>query len=81
MPQLLTIHETVARSKEAGLPVSEYTLRRLLRTGAIPHRQVGGKYLIFWPNVERYLTCSDGTADPAPDENALQASGIRRIEV
>lgn len=81
MPQLLTIHETVARSKEAGLPVSEYTLRRLLRTGAIPHRQVGGKYLIFWPNVERYLTCSDGTADPAPDENTLQASGIRRIEV
>ncbi len=81
MPQLLTIHETVARSKEAGLPVSEYTLRRLLRTGAIPHRQVGGKYLIFWPNVERYLTCSDGAANPAPDENALQASGIRRIEV
>ena len=81
MLQLLTIHETVERAKEAGLPVSEYTLRRLRRTGAIPHRQVGGKYLIFWPNVERYLTCSDGSADPAPDENIYQERGIRRVIV
>lgn len=80
MCQLLTIQETVARSRKAGLPVSEYTLRRLLRTGAIPHRQVGGKYLIFWPNVERYLTCADGPTVPAPGDLPV-VSGIRRIDV
>ncbi len=78
MSQLLTIKETVARSRAEGLPVSEYTLRRLLRKKEIPYRQVGGKFLIFWPNVEQYLTCSGGE-DPALDDRPA-VSGIRRIE-
>lgn len=78
MSQLLTIKETVARSRAEGLPISEYTLRRLLRKKEIPYRQVGGKFLIFWPNVEQYLTCSGGE-DPDPDDRPGM-SGIRRIE-
>lgn len=78
MSQLLTIKETVARSRAEGLPISEYTLRRLLRKKEIPYRQVGGKFLIFWPNVEQYLTCAGGE-DPVPDERPT-VSGIWRIE-
>lgn len=62
---ILTIHETVERSRAYGMPLSEYTLRRALRTGAIPCRMVGKKYLIAWPNVVRWLMCEDG-ADNCP---------------
>lgn len=63
MPEksILTIQETVERSRQKGMPISEYTLRRALRSGAIPCRLVGRKYLIAWPNVERWLMCTDGS--------------------
>ena len=60
MKQVLTIKETVARSKECGMPISEYTLRRALNKGAIPCRIVGRTYLILWSNVENWLLCKDG---------------------
>lgn len=63
---ILTIQETVERSKERGMPISEYTLRKAIRTGAIPCRIVGKKYFIAWENVERWMTCADG-ADNTPD--------------
>lgn len=63
---ILTIQETVNRAKERGMPISEYTLRRALRSGAIPCRLVGRKYLIAWPNVERWLLCTDGSDNAAP---------------
>ena len=67
MPEktILTIQETVERSRQNGMPLTEYTLRRALRSGAIPCRVVGRKYLIAWPNVEKWLLCSDG-ADNTP---------------
>ncbi len=76
MPEkaILTIKETVERSQERGMPLSEYTLRRALRTGAIPCRVLGKKYLIAWQNVENWLTCADG-ADNAP----VSLSGIVRL--
>lgn len=60
-----------------GMPLSEYTLRRALRTGAIPCRVLGKKYLIAWPNVENWLMCIDG-ADNTPIESS---NGIHRISV
>lgn len=63
---ILTIKETVERAKARGMPISEYTLRRAIRSGAIPCRIIGKKYLIAWHNVERWLNCDDG-ADNIPD--------------
>ncbi|MCD8356116.1 MAG: helix-turn-helix domain-containing protein [Clostridia bacterium] len=77
--QMLTVAETVNRAKLSGMGVSEYTLRRAIRSGAIPCRKVGRKYLLYWPNVERWLMCVDGQDNIPPDITGN--SGIRRIEV
>ncbi len=76
--QLLNIQETVARCQERGLPVSGYTLRRAIRTGAVPCRIIGRTYLLAWPNVERWLLCAD-SCDNAP--RAISTDGIRPVEV
>ena len=79
MPEksILTIKEAVERAQRRGMPVSEYTLRRAIRSGAIPCRIVGRKYLIAWPNVERWLFCADG-GDNLPTQPAA-AGTIRRV--
>lgn len=78
MPDVLTIREAVERAKAEGMPVAEYTLRRWVRSGAIPSRNVGRKALLFYPNLVRYLQCQDG-ADNEP--TTVAAGGIRRVEV
>lgn len=78
MPDVLTIREAVERAKSEGMPVAEYTLRRWVRSGAIPSRKVGKKALLFYPNLIRYLQCQDG-ADNEPV--AVETGGIRRVEV
>ena len=78
MPDVLTVREAVTRCKADGLPISEYTLRQWVRTGAIPTRKVGQKALLFYPNLVRYLQCEDG-ADNTPA--TMEAPGIRRLEV
>lgn len=78
MADVVTVREAVARAKAEGLPVSEYTLRGWLKTGAIPARTAGQKYLLYYPNLVRYLQCVDG-CDNSP--TAEEAAGIRRIEV
>lgn len=60
MPNVVTVREAVQRAKADGLPVTEYTLRRWIKTGAVPVRNVGNKALIYWPNIVRFLTCEDG---------------------
>ena len=61
MADMLTIKQTVERANAAGMPISEYTLRRWVKTGIIPVRTAGrAKYLIYYPNLERYLKCVDG---------------------
>ena len=65
MPNMLTIREAVRRAKAEGLPISEYTLRLWIKTGAIPVRWVGQKALLFYPNLVRYLQCED-SADNTP---------------
>ncbi len=76
--QILTIGETVQRSKAEGYPLTEYTLRRALRMGLIPCRRVGRRYLIFWPNVLRFLTCDDGQDNALMQPTQTQGT-IRRV--
>lgn len=79
MPNVLTIREAVQRAKSDGLPVSEHALRSWVRTGAVPTRKVGQKALLFYPNLVRFLQCTDG-CDNTP-VSAVTGSGIRRIDV
>lgn len=78
MPDVVTIREAVQRAKADGLPVSEYTLRQWIRTGAVPVRKAGTKMLLFYPNLVRYLQCEDG-ADNKP-ATVVAAPGIRRVK-
>ena len=77
--EILNIQEAVSRLKEEGMPVSEYTLRRAIRSGAVPCRCVGRTYLIAWSNVMKWLMCEDG-ADNVPLSGG-GSGGIRRLEV
>ena len=79
MPNVVTIREAVQRARNDGMPVSEYTLRRWIKNGAIPVRKVGQKVLLYYPNLVRYLQCEDGK-DNYPATVAA-VSGIRRIEI
>lgn len=75
MPNVVTIREAVQRAKADGIPVSEYTLRQWIRTGAIPVRKAGAKILLFYPNLVSYLRCEDGS-DNAPA--TAEAPDVRR---
>ena len=79
MPNVVTVREAVKRAKQDGFPVSEYTLRQWIRTGAIPVRKAGTKILLFYPNLLRYLQCEDG-ADNKP-ATAVAAPGIRPVDL
>lgn len=79
MPNVVTVREAVKRAKQDGFPVSEYTLRQWIRTGAIPVRKAGTKMLLFYPNLVRYLQCEDG-GDNKPATVAA-ASAIRRVDI
>ena len=78
MPDVLTVREAVQRAKGDGLPISEYSLRQWVRTGAIPVRQIGRKTLIFYPNLVRFLQCSGESSNfPA---TVIPVPGIRQLE-
>ena len=79
MPNVLTIREAVQRAKANGMPVSEYTLRRWIKSGAIPVRKVGQKVLLFYPNLIRYLQCEGSEATQATTVATIP--GIRRVEI
>lgn len=78
MGDVLSIREAVQRSKDEGVPVSEYTLRRWVKTGAIPTRQAGTKTLIYFPcawwssDLRRRLRQRPATLGESP--------GIRRVD-
>ena len=71
MANVLTIREAVKRAKSEGLPVSEYTLRGWIRSGAIPVRRVGQKVLLFYPNLIKYLQCEDSKPATVADNPGL----------
>ena len=79
MPNVVTIKESVQKAKNDGLPLTEYTLRRWIKTGAIPVRNIGNKALLFYPNLVRFLRCEDG-ADNVP-ATVEAPHGIRREDV
>ena len=75
MPDVVTIREAVARARSDGLPVSEYTLRRWVRTGVVQIRRAGAKQLLFYPNLVSYLRCEGGG-----DVQPIQAeTGVRPL--
>lgn len=76
MPDLGTIKETVTRLQKDGLPVSEHSLRRWVRTGAIPSVSCGTKALLFYPRVVQFIKGGDVSEPPHQEEH-----GIRRLEV
>ncbi len=78
MTNVVTIREAIQRAKADGLPISEYTLRQWVRTGAVPTRKVGQKALLFYPNLVRYLQCAD-SCDNEPVAEAQ--GGIRRVDM
>lgn len=80
--EIMNIQETLACAQEQGIPLSEYTLRRALKSGVLPCRIVGRTYFISWTNVMRWLMCEDG-ADNVPSiiSPALGKNSIRRISV
>lgn len=53
---VLTVRETVQRSRDEGIAVSEYTLRMWLKRKEIPARYAGSKALLYWPVVRAYIT-------------------------
>ena len=77
---ILTVNETVQRSHEEGMPISDYSLRRAIRSGAIPCRIVGRKYLIAWSNVVRGMLCGDGRAKNGTEELCNAVGRLSPIE-
>lgn len=74
-----TVPKLAQRAKAEGLPISEYTIRRLIKTGAIPARYIGPKPVASYSALVRYFSCEDG-CDNVPATTAT-GSGIRRIDV
>lgn len=74
MADVLTIREAAQRAKREGLPVSEYSLRGWIKTGAIPVRNIGNKSLIYFPNLVSFLRCENGG-----DNTSSQ--GIRKVDL
>lgn len=75
MADVLTIREAVSRARAEGLPVSEYSLRRWVRSGVIPVRRAGSKQLLYFPTLVSFLRCEDGG-----DVQPVQVSGIRPLD-
>ena len=75
--EVIGIKATAERARAAGYDLSEYTLRRAVRSSAVPCRVIGKKYLLSWSNVVRWIMCEDGS-DNAP---VSDCGGIRRVEV
>lgn len=74
-----TVPKLAQRAKADGLPISEYTIRRLIKTGAIPARYIGPKPVASYAALVRYFSCEDG-CDNAP-ATTVTGSSIRRIDV
>jgi len=79
MADVVTVRQAVQRAKNDGFPVSEYTLRMWIKTGALPVRKAGAKLLILDRNRGGDRRCADG-GDIKPATVAA-LPGIRRINL
>ena len=77
MADMLKTRPCVKRAQSEGFQISEYALRQWIRTGAIPARKIGNSFLIYYPNLVRFLQCTDGSDNASAVRNTT--SGIRRI--
>ena len=71
---VLDIQGIVAKAKQDGLPITEYTLRRAIRSGSIPCRIVGKKYFISWDNFVKWITCENGSDNSASSQETMTDS-------
>lgn len=76
-PDINTVPKLAQRAKAEGLPISEYTIRRLIKQGLIPARYIGPKPVASYSALVRYFSCEDG-CDNAPD-TVIPGPGIRRV--
>lgn len=73
-----TVPELERRAKADGLPISAYSIRRLIKQGLIPARYIGQKAVVPYSALVRYFQCVDGRDNPEPMEpNPV----IRRVKV
>ena len=77
-PDICTVPKLARRAKADGLPASEYMIRRLIKSGAIPARYIGPKPVSSYSALVRYFSCADG-CDNAP-ATVISGPGIRRID-
>lgn len=75
MPDMLKPRSCIARLHSEGYAVSEYALRQWLRTGAIPARKAGNSFLLYYPNVLRYIRCENGQDNPPPITHPANSFG------
>ena len=77
MANVLTIRAAVARAKEDGLPVSEYTLRSWIKAGRVPVVYAGTRALVYYPNIVKYLQTGD-PIQPSPVAADSKLHYVRR---
>ncbi len=61
---VMKIRDAVIWARENGIDLSEYTLRRAIRSGQLPCRIIGRTYLISWQNLVDWATCSGSCDNP-----------------
>lgn len=79
LPDIVTVPQHAKRAKAEGIPISEYTIRRLIKQGIIPARYIGNKPVFSYAALLRYLSCEDGSDNNPTTVVAL--GGIRRIDL
>ena len=73
-----TVPQHAKRAKAEGIPISEYTIRRLIKQGIIPARYIGNKPVFSYAALLRYLSCEDGSDNST---TVVALGGIRRIDL
>ena len=80
MNEIQNIQDTLRSAHENGIPLTEYTLRRAIRSGALPCRIVGRTYFISWSNVMKWLMCEDGADNtPLPPDICSNENKVRKL--
>ena len=59
---VMNIKQTVERANASGINISEYTLRRAIRTRQLPCKIIGRTYLIPWDAFLRWVNCEQEAA-------------------
>ena len=74
-----TVPQHAKRAKAEGIPVSEYTIRRLIKQGIIPARYIGPKPVFSYAALMRYLSCEDGCDNMPATRTGM--SCIRKVDL